>query len=369
MAENRLAPKGKRRNRRLTVDIHCHAHIAGADEVVRPGFDPALEPMLRYSTDQTTGVNQRMMQSVGAKLTSVPDRLADMDRMGVDVQAISCSPFQFHYWAEPDAALQSAQLVNEGIAKMVAAEPAHFVGLGTVPMQAPSLAIKELDRIVAEFGFRGVQIATSVQGEELSADRFKPFFARAEELEILVFLHPNGYSDGQRFTRHYFINLIGNPLDSTVAISHLIFDGVLKDLPNLKVCVAHGGGFLPAYAGRMDHAFAAREDCHGCIEKPPSHYLRQLYFDTVVFTPEQLAFLVQQYGSDHILMGTDYPYDMGEPDPIPIIERTRGLKRADKDAILGGNAARLLKLGADYGTRHSGRRRSGAASAPAVAAD
>jgi aminocarboxymuconate-semialdehyde decarboxylase len=309
------------------------------------------------------------MQSLGAKLTSVSDRLADMDRMGVDVQAISCSPFQFHYWAEPDVALQSAQLVNEGIAKMVATEPNHFVGLGTVPMQAPSLAIKELDRIVAEFGFRGVQIATSVQGEELSADRFKPFFARAEELEILIFLHPNGYSDGQRFTRHYFINLIGNPLDSTVAISHLIFDGVLKDLPNLKVCVAHGGGFLPAYAGRMDHAFAAREDCHGCIDKPPSQYLRQLYFDTVVFTPEQLAFLVQQYGSDHIVMGTDYPYDMGEPDPIPIIERTRGLKRADKDAILGGNAARLLKLGADYGTPHSGRRRSGAAPAPAVAAD
>jgi aminocarboxymuconate-semialdehyde decarboxylase len=341
---NVSASPRKRRSRELTVDIHCHAHIGGVDEILSRSFDPAYEPMLRFATARTRDVNHRMMQSVHAKLSSVPDRLLDMDRLGIDVQAISCSPFQFYYWAEAEAALHASQLVNDGIARMIASEPSRFVGLGTVPLQAPSLAVRELDRIVGELGFRGVQIATSVQGEELSADRFRPFFARAEELDALVFLHPNGYSDGQRLSRHYFINLIGNPLDSTLAISHLIFDGVLQNHPRLKICVAHGGGFLPFYASRMDHAYAWRDDCRGCIDKPPSHYLRQLYFDTVVFTPEQIEFLVRQYGSDHVVLGTDYPYDMGEQDPISLIGRTRRLKRADRAAILGGNGARLLKL-------------------------
>jgi aminocarboxymuconate-semialdehyde decarboxylase len=350
-ADRKRRPHG-RRSRELTIDVHCHAHIAGVDEFLRRAFDPLNEPMLRFATDETRDVNRRMMRSVSAKLTSVQERLIDMDQLGIDVQAISCSPFQFNYWAEPEAALHASRLVNDGIARMVASEPARFVGLGTIPLQAPSLAVQELDRIVRELGFRGVQISTSVQGEELSAVRLRPFFARAEELDVLVFLHPNGYSDGLRLSRHYFINLIGNPLDSTLAISHLIFDGVLKDYPGLKVCVAHGGGFLPFYAGRMDHAYACRDDCRGSIDEPPSHYLRQLYFDTVVFTPEQIEFLVQQYGSDHVVLGTDYPYDMGESDPVSLIGRTRRLKRSDKAAILGGNAAKLLKLQADRrGTR------------------
>ena len=138
--------------------------------------------------------------------------------------------------------------------------------------------------------------------------------------------------------------MIGNPLDSTVAVSHLIFGGVLEAHPRLKICVAHGGGFLPAYSGRMDHAHGARADCRRHIKKRPTSYLKKLYFDTIVFTPHQLDYLVRQYGSDHLLLGTDYPYDMGMKDPVGFIERTPGLDSADKEAIMGGNAARLLKL-------------------------
>jgi aminocarboxymuconate-semialdehyde decarboxylase len=211
-------------------------------------------------------------------------------------------------------------------------------------MQEPELAVAELDRAMRELGMRGVEICTSVAGEELSNDRFRKFFAKAEELDALIFMHPNGFSDGDRLSDHYFINVIGNPLDSTVAVSHLIFGGILDAYPNLKICVAHGGGFLPAYAGRIDHAHASREDCRQRIEERPSSYLRKLYFDTVVFTEHQLEYLVSLYGSDHIVLGTDYPYDMGMYDPVGFVDGASALTTGDKAAIVGGNAARLLGI-------------------------
>jgi aminocarboxymuconate-semialdehyde decarboxylase len=327
----------------LVIDLHCHVHVSAADEVLKESFQPQAEPMIAYASAATRETNQAQMRSLHLKLTTAAERLRDMDRLGIDVQALSPSPFQFFYWADPDRGNAAARLVNDGIAAMVAAAPERFVGLGTLPMQAPNLAVTELERL-AGLGFRGVEIATNVQGEELSAPRFRPFFAKAEELGMLLFLHPNGFSEGRRLADHYFINIIGNPLDATIAVSHLIFDGVLDELPGLKICVAHGGGYLPAYAGRMDHAYTVRADCRRCIQAPPTSYLRRLYFDTVVFDPAQLEFLVRQYGADHITLGTDYPYDMGEPDPVGLLERVAGLGDAERAAILGGNAARLLGL-------------------------
>ena len=193
-------------------------------------------------------------------------------------------------------------------------------------------------------GFRGIEIATNVAGEDLSAERFRPIFARIEELGLLVFMHPDGFTEARRFKDHYFANVIGNPLDSTVAVHHLIFGGVLADHPNLKLVVAHGGGYLPTYCGRIDHAAAARPDCCERLAHMPTEYLKRLYFDTIVYTHHQLEYLVEQYGADHLLMGTDYPADMGEVDPIGFIEGAPGLDDAERRAILGGNAARLLAL-------------------------
>jgi aminocarboxymuconate-semialdehyde decarboxylase len=325
------------------IDLHCHVHVSAADEVLKGALQPQAEPMLAFASSATRETNQAQMRSLHSKLTTVAERLRDMDRLGVDIQALSPSPFQFCYWADPERGNESARRVNDGIAAMVAAAPERFVGLGTLPMQAPSLAVAELERLVG-LGFRGVEIATSVEGEELSEPRFLPLFAKAEELGMLLFLHPNGFSDGRRLADHYLINIIGNPLDATIAVSHLIFDGVLHQLPRLKICVAHGGGYLPAYTGRMDHAHAVRADCRRCIQASPTSYLRRLYFDTVVFDPTQLEFMVRRYGADHIVLGTDYPYDMGEPDAVALLERVAGLGDAEKAAILGGNAARLLGL-------------------------
>ncbi len=326
------------------IDMHCHAQIAAAQALVADVFDPANEPFMRFTNEQTSEVNRAQMETIAPQLTSVDRRLADMDAMGVDMQLISPSPFHYCYWAEPDLGRQVAQAVNDGIAEMVASTPDRFVALGTVPAQAPELAVAELERCVSELGFKGIELNTNVEGTELSRAGLDRFFARAEELDIVLFLHPSGYTDGQRMADHYFINVIGNPLDSTVAVSHLIFDGVLDRHPGLKVCVAHGGGYLAAYGARMDHAWGAREDCCREIKHPPTSYLKKLYFDTVVFSPDQLAYLVQQFGSDHIFLGTDYPFDMAEDDPVGLLARTPGLSEADRKAIAGDTAQRLLKL-------------------------
>ena len=337
-------PARRRRSRHLVVDIHCHVHSPEADELVRPSFDPQREPLLRFSSEESRRINRENSQKIRAKLTSLDARLKDMDRMGVDVQALSPSPFNCNYWAEPELGLAAAKLVNDRIAEMVAGHPERFVGLCTVPLQAPELAIVELERAVRKLGLRGVQIGADVDGEELAAPRFRPFFARAEELGILIFLHPSGYTEGARMVDHYLINVIGNPLASTVAVSHLIFGGVLDAYPKLKLCVAHGGGYLPTYSGRMDHAYKVRPECRAALPKKPSHYLKKIHFDSLVFTPGHLNYLIGEYCAQRVLLGTDYPYDMAEPDPVGRVDEISRLKAADKKAILGGNAARLLGL-------------------------
>jgi len=335
---------GRARDKHFTVDIHCHVFTPQAEELVRPYYRIENDTMARFSNAATREVNRRQMETIAGKLTSVDARLRDMDAMGVDVQAISPAPPQFHYWTESELGRAAARLINDRIAEIAGLHPDRFAAIGTVPLQAPELAVEELDRIVNRLGFRGVEIAPHIAAMELSDPRLRPFFARAEQLSVLIFIHPQGFSDGRRLSDHYFINVIGNPLDSTVGVSHLIFGGVLEGYPKLKICVAHGGGYLPAYAGRMDHAWAKREDCRQLIKRRPTSYLRRLYFDTIVYTPHQLQYLIDEYGSDHILMGTDYPYDMGMADPVGFVASLKRIGREAREAITGGNASRLLRL-------------------------
>lgn len=325
----------------LVVDIHCHLNVPAADELMRPHL--AQHAFHAFSSPASDEVNRQQFRQIGAKLNVIDERIGDMDRLGVDVQAISPVPTQLYYSVEPELGRQAARVVNDAIATAVARHPDRLVGMGTVPLQAPELAILEMKRCVEELGMRGIEISSHVAGRELAEAQFRPFFAAAEAMDVLLFMHPLGFTHGQRLSEHYFNNLIGNPLESTVAVSHLIFGGVLDRHPGLKLCVAHGGGYLPTYCGRMDHAFRARPDCRQFISKPPSHYLRQLYFDTLVFDRGQLDFLVETYGADHLLMGTDYPFDMSEPDPVGFHAE---LDPSDRSKILGGNAARLLKLDA-----------------------
>jgi aminocarboxymuconate-semialdehyde decarboxylase len=344
----RVAAKRSRRGaaprRHFTIDIHCHVVSPEAERLAQPSFRPEYEPMVRHATDATREVNRKQGETIRDQITSVKTRLAAMDKLGIDMQAISPAPTQYYYWAPPELGRQTSRIVNDNIAAIVAGNPDRFVGLGTVPLQAPELAVTELERMVKELNLRGVEICTNVAGAELSEPRFRPFFAKAEEFGILVFMHPNGFSEGRRLSDHYFINVIGNPLDSTVAVSHLIFGGVLDAYPRLKICIAHGGGFLPAYSGRSDHGHGARSDAQSAIKRDPTSYLKKLYFDSIVFTHHQLEYLADVWGSDHILLGSDYPFDMAEPDPVGFIAGAKGLSSDDKAAIMGRNAAKLLKV-------------------------
>ena len=336
-------PRPRAGRRSFTVDIHCHVATPAADEIARASFDPTSDALFRFSSEATRAVNRKQGETIAALITETAPRLAIMDATGIDVQAVSPAPHQYYYALEPGLGRETSRLVNDRIAELVALHPDRFVGLGTVPMQAPELAIAELERAVKTLGLRGVELGTNVMGEELASPRFRPFWAKAEEFGIVVFLHPSGFSDGRRLAEHYFINVIGNPLDTTVAVSHLIFGGVLDAYPKLKIVCAHGGGFLAAYSGRMDHAHEARPDCRAVIKRPPTRYLKKLYFDTIVFTHHQLEYLAELYGSDHLMLGTDYPYDMGEADPVGFIGSSK-LGAAEKARMMGLNAARLLKI-------------------------
>jgi aminocarboxymuconate-semialdehyde decarboxylase len=245
-----------------------------------------------------------------------------------------------------DFGLALAREINERIATIAASDPKRFVGLGSVPLQDAQLATRELERCVRKLGLRGVEIGTNVNGIDLADPRLglDTFYAKAQELDVVLFLHPMGFTQGERMTEHYFNNIIGNPLESTLAVSHLIFGGVLDRYPRLKFCVAHGGGYLAHYHARMDHGWKARPDARTLVKKKPSTYLKKFYFDSVTFDAGLLGTLIERYGAKQVLMGSDYPFDMGDDDPVGLVESVANLSDADRALVLGGNAARLLKL-------------------------
>ena len=333
------------------IDLHCHRECGAAALLMKAEAERVGHVPLSFGSALTKEVNRRQLVDIKPKMESVEVRLGDMDRMGVDIQALSIAPYQTFYWADPVIAAESARTVNDELAQLVGRHPDRFVGLGTVPLQDPESAVTELRRCMGDLGFKGLEIGTNVEGEELSSARLNRFWAAVEETGAVIFIHPIGFTHPQRLGEHYFFNVIGHPIENTLAIANLIFGGTLERFPALKIVVAHGGGYMPAYAGRMDHAYHAREDVREGLPKPPGEYLRKLYFDTMVFEPDQLAFLVGKYGADHIVLGTDYPYDMGEPDPVGLVAQIPGLSEDQKAAICGGNAARLMGLDTSPGLK------------------
>ena len=340
----RPAPGEKRRLSSKTVDIHAHVNIPAAWEHMTPYFDASKIAMVKYSNDETRALNMKQDKDRTEAMKDRDDRIRVLDAMGIDMQVVAPIPFQCWYQSPDEHCVKGSQIVNDGIAEWVGGAADRFVGLGTVPMTVPDEAAAELRRCMTELNMKGVQILTNIDGAEVSDPRFEPFWKAAEELGALVMIHPNGFSQGDRFQDYYFANVMGNPLETSLALAHLIFSGTMEKFPKLKVLGVHGGGYLPAYSGRIDHAWGARQDSRAGLPRPPTEYLKRMYFDSVVFTPDQLEYLVSQYGADHIVMGTDYPYDMADYDPVEHIVSS-GLSEADKAAVAGGSALKLLGLG------------------------
>jgi aminocarboxymuconate-semialdehyde decarboxylase len=325
--------------------MHCHYLNPEVAEKMAGRNPGQYDPAVKFANVLTRETNVKQMKDRAPKLSGVELRLKDMDRMGIDIQAVSPAPNQTYYWTDPGEGQELARAVNERIAQICGKYPERFVGLGTVPLQDPDLAVSELMHCVKSLGMRGVEINPNVNGLDLSDRRLglETFFAKAQELDVVIFMHPIGFTQGERLLDHYFNNVIGNPLETTVAASHLIFDGVMDRYPKLKVVLPHAGGYLAHYWARMDHAWRARPDCRVSIKRKPSSYLEKFYFDTITFDSGMLKNLVERFGADHVVLGTDYPYDMGMEHPVDFIEKTK-LSASEKKQIMGGNAARLLKL-------------------------
>lgn len=330
-----------------TVDVHAHAIVPEVEMVVadQPGLAEQRALDLRRNGFESAKVSGAMVAERMPRLTDLGVRLDDMDAAGVDVQVVSPSPSQYHYWADEGLARHVWRAANRGIGALVEAEPERLRGLGLVPLQHPHLMVEALDDAVGECGLVGIELSSFAPGldggrsVELSDERLEPFWARASALGALVFLHPFGCSLDERLDRFYLANTVAQPAENAVALSHLIFAGVLDRHPGLRIVAAHGGGYLPTSMGRSDHAWQVRPDARGCAE-PPSSYLRRLWFDSLVHTPQALRALVAAVGADRVLLGSDYPFDMGVEDPLARLDAA-GLTPADREAIAAGNAAAL----------------------------
>jgi aminocarboxymuconate-semialdehyde decarboxylase len=323
----RVMVKGKRIK---TVDVHAHCAIPKASALLRrPAAGPVPDGPL--SLDGQT----------------LADRIGAMDTQGIDVEILSINPNW--YDVDRDLATQVIGIQNEGLAEFCASHGDRFVAFASVALQFPDLAAEQLERGMKTMGFRGAAIGGSCAGSELADPKFHPFWAKAEELGAVVFIHPQASGTtpfNDRLRGNGFLgNVIGNPLETTIALSHLIFEGTLDRFPGLKIVAAHGGGFLPSYMSRSDH---------GCVTFPaqckpgvpklhPTEYVKRMYYDSLVFTPEGLRHLVAEVGADHIMMGTDYPFPWVAA-PVDHVLGTGALNDAQREEILGGTAAKLLRL-------------------------
>lgn len=324
-----------------TVDVHAHSIIAEVEAAVagQPGLDAHRALDARRNGVESREVSGKMFAARIPQLTGVDRRLADMDAAGIDVQVVSPSPSQYHYWADRQLAKVVTSSANRGIATLVAEEPSRLIGLGLIPLQHPQDAVAALDDAVVTCGLAGVEISSYAPGVELSDDRLEPFWTRAAELEAVVFLHPFGCSLDERLDRFYLANTVGQPVENAAALSQLIFAGVLDRHPTLKLVAAHGGGYLPTYIGRSDHAWEVRPEARRCAERPSS-YLSRITFDSLVHGPGALRALVDAVGPQSVVLGSDYPFDMGNEDPVAEV-RAAALPDNVTQSILSGNASRL----------------------------
>lgn len=328
------------------IDLHAHIACPSVEKLVagHPARLAEIQATARLQGAASTEYNRTvMLPACMRKMTDIDTRIADMDAMDVDMQLLSPSPGQYYYWAEPDLSETIVREQNEHIAATCEQHRDRFLGLSAVSLQYPKQAAGQLEHAVKVLGLKGAEISTSAGERELADPSLDVFWQKADELGAVIFIHPLGTSLGARLDKHYLANVIGQPIETTIALSHLIFNGTLDRLPGLKILAAHGGGYLPTYCSRGDHAWHARPDAHA-MAHPPSHYLRQIWFDNLVYTPEAMRALIDSVGLSQVVVGTDYPFDMGSYDVRALVAAIPDLAPADRAALLHDNAQRLLGL-------------------------
>jgi aminocarboxymuconate-semialdehyde decarboxylase len=326
----------------MKIDLHSH--------VIPPSFVAAVErdPARLKARVLGSGADRKVVHDQGyayplfAEFLDAGAKLAAMDRKGIDLSVLSPAPPTFTYWADRDLAVEVTRLVNDGVAEMVAAHKDRFRGMGILPMQHPDAAVAELERIVGTYGFRAVEIGTGIEGAKLSEARFFPIFARAAELGVFVLAHPYYIGNKQGLEDYYLTNLVGNPLETTLMVADLMFSGTLERLPDLRIGLAHGGGFVPYQIGRLVHGHKVRSETRANTAASPRDLLRRFYFDSVLFEPHALSYLAGLVGAERVFLGTDAPFDMGDEDPLATIASAPGLTAEQRRQIAGLTALALL---------------------------
>jgi aminocarboxymuconate-semialdehyde decarboxylase len=327
---------------RCVIDFHAHLMIpemyavtAAHSMFVKSNTDPTMTPEAQKAVRQREAF-------VVSRMSDVTERIAHMDATGVDIQVLSSSlVHQLTYWAAPQESLRLERMLNDRMAAVVAANPKRLIGLGGVPLAAPTLAVAELTRCMRELGLAGVGISTTAGDMELGDSALRPFWEKAEELGAVVYIHPAG-NTGARFEKWYLWNSIGQAFEEAMAIASLFYEGVLDTFPNLKICISHGGGYMPYYMGRIARNYLEKPATRVNMKKSPAAYLRMLYYDSCVYETEVLEALVKRVGADRVVLGSDYP--VGEPKPIAFVESC-ALAAGEKEKIVGVNAARLFGMG------------------------
>lgn len=325
----------------MRVDFHTHIYPFELPDFSEKYSDhkwPVLQQKCSCGADIM--VSGKVFREVTDQVWDPEKRIDDMKKEGVDMQVISPVPVTFSYWAPVEQALELAQFQNDFIASTINDYPDYFIGLGTVPMQDADAAIEEMRRCKG-LGLAGIEIGTNVNGENLDAAYLLPFFKAAEELEMPLFIHPWETMAQDRTPRHNFLYTIGMPSETALAGASLIWSGVMEKCPKLKICFAHGGGSFPYILPRLDQGWEVWPHLR-LTEHPPSYYTKNFYFDSLVYDKDNLAFLIERFGHDKIIMGSDYPFLLREIDPGKVIDDSPDLPTEVKKAILGENALQFL---------------------------
>jgi aminocarboxymuconate-semialdehyde decarboxylase len=322
----------RREDQTVIVDLHSHYLPVAAGAVDGVGVRIERQDGGSYSFADAGGHQTRLVP----ELTSTERQLEAMDRQGIDQKVLAVPPFCFQYELAPDQGLRWSRAINEGIAEAVASASDRFIGFATVPLQNVSAAVEEIDHAV-KLRLQGVEIATNINGVELDAASLDPFWDRCQHAGMPILIHPHYVAGVDRMRDYHLRNLVGNPLETALAGARLIFGGVLERFPDLKIILSHGGGALPAIAGRLEHGRRVRSEC--AVSDSIASGLRRLYYDSIVFNAQSLCWLVDLVGADRVVLGTDYPFDMSEEDPVAFV-RSSGL---DEEAV-----RHILSVGASF---------------------
>jgi aminocarboxymuconate-semialdehyde decarboxylase len=331
-----------------SVDVHFHVVPDTFYEAVRRGtFREAVEIERRNGAERMvyhapSGVVLEPDNEIDRRVSDPRLMLEGLDRRGLDAAAVGPSPGQFYYWAGPEVAEQIARVINDGIAALAGAHPDRMFPMGSLPMQDGERAARELARAVTRLGLRAFEICTHINGIDLDDARFAPVFAAAARHGVPIFLHPQNWGEMRRIRDYHLWNLVGFPTETALAAARLVVGGVFERHPGLKIILAHGGGYFPYQIGRLDHGYRVRAELYDRLPKPPSAYLGGLYCDTLTHNAAALRFLVERMGDDHVVIGTDYPFDMGDETPVASVRACR-LGDAREANVLGRNLLRLLR--------------------------